>query len=296
VFEMRGVRPGTYGLAFSSPRLAGLGYLPPPVRVTMAEGGSVRQDLYVPGLERVLASACPADSAGAVGGAVRSAASGAPVPGAVVVLTWRATRNSPARTAQAEADSAGAYHFCGIPAGASIQLAASLAGTGSASADLRLASATLQRRDLELGTRAQLIAGRTVTTSSRGSARSRVLTREEIAQSGLVNAMDLLTHLRPEWNQMRGPTTMQLGQVPGSNTTAGGMHEGPVKQFPALYIDGARVEYSYGDDFTRIYATSLRSLAASSIEKIEFLTGPEATLRFGTDSPNGAILITTHRN
>ncbi|HSU14156.1 carboxypeptidase regulatory-like domain-containing protein [Longimicrobium sp.] len=296
VFEMRGVRPGRYGLSFSSPRLSGLGYLPAPVTVTMAEGGSVKQDLFVPSLTRVLASACPADSAGAVGGAVRSAASGAPVPGAVVVLTWRATRNSPARTAQAAADSAGAYHFCGIPAGAAVQLAASEPGTGSASANLRLASASLERRDLELGTRSQLISGRTVSTSRRGSARTRILTREEIQQSGLTNALDLLTHLRPEWNQMRGQSTMQLGQVPGDNRAPGGTHEGPVKQFPALYVDGVRVEYAFGDDFTRIWTASLRIVPASSIEKIEFLTGPEATLRFGTDSPNGAIMITTYHN
>ena len=294
-FEIRGVRPGTYALSFASPRLDGLGYLPAPVSVTMAEGGSVRQDLFVPSLTRVLAAACPADQGGSVGGAVRSGVTGNAVPGAVVVLTWRATRNTPARSAQAETDSAGAYHFCGVPAGATVSLAASAPGAGGASAELRVAGAGLQRRDLVLGGGgAAALAGRTVSSRQRSSARQRVMTREEIEQSGLHNAMELLQHIRPEWNQMRGQSTMQTAMQPGGRgfeTT----HEGPAKVFPAVYVDGVRMEYQYGDDRTGIWTASLSRIPASQIEKVEFLSGPEATLRFGTDTPNGALLITTHR-
>jgi hypothetical protein len=294
VFELRGVRPGTYSLSFASPRLDGLDYLPPPVSVSMAEGGSVRQDLYVPSLSRVLASACPPEQGGSVGGAVRSAVTGDGVPGAVVVLTWREGRGA-ARTAQVETDSAGAYHFCGIPAGATATLAASAPGAGGGSADLRVASAQLQRRDLVLGGGgATPIAGRTVAARQRSSARQRVMTREEIAQSGLTNAMELLQHIRPEWNQMRGPTSLDLMTVQNA-TVRGGGGSTTRKNLPALYIDGARVEYSYGDNMTGIVTETLRRIPASQIEKIEFLTGPEATLRFGTDTPNGAIMITTHR-
>ncbi|HEX6745731.1 MAG TPA: carboxypeptidase regulatory-like domain-containing protein [Longimicrobium sp.] len=294
-FEIRGVRPGTYALSFASARLDGLGYLPPPVTVTMAEGGSVRQDLAVPSLTRVLAAACPPDSGASVGGAVRSAATGNAVAGAVVVLTWRQTRNSPVRTAQAQTDAAGAYHFCGVPAGSTATLAASAPGAGGASADLRLASASLERRDLVLGGRgaSQPIAGRTVQARTRNSERVRVMTREEIRQSGLQTAMDLLQHVRPEWNQMRGRGSMQM-QTVRDPMVIDREYETVARSFPAVYIDGAKVEYVYGDDFTRIFTESLRRIPASQIEKIEFLTGPQATLRFGTDSPNGAILITTH--
>jgi outer membrane cobalamin receptor len=66
--------------------------------------------------------------------------------------------------------------------------------------------------------------------------------------------------------------------------------------FPSVYVDGVRVEYAFGDDFTRIWTATLSRIPASQIDKIEFLSGPEATLRYGTDSPNGAIMITTYRN
>ncbi|HEX8905073.1 MAG TPA: Plug domain-containing protein, partial [Longimicrobiaceae bacterium] len=176
-----------------------------------------------------------------------------------------------------------------------------------------------QRRDLVLGGGSTALAGRTVASRQRSSGRTRVMTREEIQQSGLTNAMDLVTHVRPEWNQMRGPATTQLTTVhdpntfarPSGSASAGGSaggdpesglsarpapesHDMISKVFPALYVDGARVEYSYGDDVTHAYTETLRRIPAAWIEKIEFLSGPEAAVRLGTDSPNGAILITTH--
>jgi hypothetical protein len=312
VFEIHGVRPGMYALSFGSPRLDGLGYLPAPVSVTVAEGASVRQDLSVPSLPRVLASACPADGGGSVGGAVRSGATGDAMPAAVVSLSWRAGAGA-AHTAQAVADLAGVYHFCGIPAGATVSLTATSPGAGSTTTQLRLAEARLEQRDLVIGGNGQVLAGRTVVQRNRTSDVQRVMTRAEIEQSGLQTAMDLVQHVRPEWNHMRGPTSLQTSTLRDPNrygtpqagtreTTTAPTHsgaqapavyQGTSKQFPSLYVDGVRVEYSYGDDLTHVFTETLRRIPAADIDKIEFLSGPQATLRFGTDSPNGAILITT---
>ena len=52
---------------------------------------------------------------------------------------------------------------------------------------------------------------------------------------------------------------------------------------PQVILDGVRlVEYQL-----------LHSMSAHLVERIEFITGPQATTRYGTNSGHGVILITT---
>jgi hypothetical protein len=128
-FEMAGVRPGRYGVAFTHPRLDSLGLRVSPVEVDVPRDGSAEVQLAVPSAGTLAAAACEAagEPGRAVGGIVRNDVTGVPLPGAEVVLEWQAEGRTERR--RAEADPGGAYRFCGVPAGAPVALTARFLGT-----------------------------------------------------------------------------------------------------------------------------------------------------------------------
>lgn len=81
---------------------------------------------------------------------------------------------------------------------------------------------------------------------------------EEFAQHSTVSARDALQRLRPRWLRARGGGT------------------------PAVILDGARQD-----------ASILDSIRASNIESMELLNASDATTRYGTNFPNGAIIVMT---
>ncbi len=91
------------------------------------------------------------------------------------------------------------------------------------------------------------------------------ITAEELAEYTTLTAVDVVRRLRPRWLQGRGAGTA------GQNT-------------PQLIMDGARM----GD---AQYA--LRSLSVSDIAEMEYLNASDATMRFGTNFPGGAIIVTS---
>lgn len=98
----------------------------------------------------------------------------------------------------------------------------------------------------------------------RGGNRS-VIGVSEIEQSSATNAYELVQQRRPHWLRLRGKASInRSGNV-------------------IVYQDGMR--------FGTI--ESLESLSVAQIESMRFLSGSEATMRFGTDHDSGAILITT---
>jgi hypothetical protein len=92
-----------------------------------------------------------------------------------------------------------------------------------------------------------------------------VITSEQIEGSSLVWAYEIIERLRPEWLRSRGPTSL-------SDPSAGQ---------PTVFVNATR----YGD------LQTLRSLRASDFREIRYLSGPEATQRFGTGYPGGVILL-----
>jgi outer membrane receptor for ferrienterochelin and colicin len=90
-----------------------------------------------------------------------------------------------------------------------------------------------------------------------------LLTFEEIRQVQTGNAYDLIRALRPNWLQSRGA---------GTGVTL-------------VYLDGTRAG---GLDF-------LRQIATQTIQGAQYLSGPEATTRYGTGHAGGVINITTLR-
>jgi hypothetical protein len=89
-----------------------------------------------------------------------------------------------------------------------------------------------------------------------------VITQEEINAASESNALMLIERLRPQWFRMRAA---------GADAAV------------VVYVDGSR----------RGGAEQLRGIATGNMVRAQFLSGSEATTRFGLDHGSGAILITT---
>lgn len=99
--------------------------------------------------------------------------------------------------------------------------------------------------------------------SSPGYARH-VVTAGEISNSTATNAFDLIRRLRPRWLKPRGQVSLgrQVSVV--------------------VYVNG-RPAGGTG---------ILADISIESVRELRYLTGSEATQRFGTDHGEGAILVT----
>lgn len=91
------------------------------------------------------------------------------------------------------------------------------------------------------------------------------ITTEELAEYTTLTALDVVRRLRPRWLTGRGAGTA------GSNT-------------PQLILDGARMGNA---------ASELRSIAVSDISELQYLSASDATMRYGTNYPGGAIVVTS---
>jgi hypothetical protein len=135
-----------------------------PVLVDLTAGASGDIALAVPGPVSLRAVLCPApaagDSSGALGGVVRDALSGAPVPGAVVTVTWielavsrQGLRREPQRVpAAVRAD--GRFVVCGLPADALVEIEAHAPGRAVDPIEVTVPARGLAIQDLALGARA----------------------------------------------------------------------------------------------------------------------------------------------
>ena len=104
-------------------------------------------------------------------------------------------------------------------------------------------------------------------TGSATSRFSNVVTTEELADVDYMNGLQALRRLRPNWLRVRGQGTFSRQAYAGIR----------------LYVDGRR----RNDIF------ELERIQTSDISEMRFLTGREATTRYGTDHGDGAILVET---
>ena len=100
-----------------------------------------------------------------------------------------------------------------------------------------------------------------------GGGSASVLTSAELERVRELNCYEAVQRLRPNWLRTRGRVSMET------------------QQGIQLYVDNVH----------RGYVTELVSIRASSVERMRFLSAPEATARFGTDHVDGAVLVTTRR-
>lgn len=84
-----------------------------------------------------------------------------------------------------------------------------------------------------------------------------LITSQELAEYTTLTAHDVIRRLRPRWLRARG----------------GGA--------PQLIMDGARL----GN------LDSLSTISVADVESLRFLSAADATMRFGTNFPNGAIEV-----
>jgi len=92
-----------------------------------------------------------------------------------------------------------------------------------------------------------------------------LITAEELTEYATLSALDVVRRLRPRW-------------LTGRGQGSGGMNR------PQVLQDGARL----GDP-----DNALRSIAVSDIESIRYLNASDATMRYGTNFPGGAIVVTS---
>ena len=107
--------------------------------------------------------------------------------------------------------------------------------------------------------------------------RGRVVEAEDIARSGARNAWEALSllggYVRLEQDKDRQPARL----------TSRGRSSINLSSEPQIVLDGVRlVEYGI-----------LQNIGAAAIERIQLLTGPQASIRYGTNAGNGVILIVT---
>ncbi|HEX6251585.1 MAG TPA: hypothetical protein VFZ56_09155 [Gemmatimonadaceae bacterium] len=102
-------------------------------------------------------------------------------------------------------------------------------------------------------------------TSSEPDGRN-VISPGEIAASTQTNALDLIRDRRPVWLRSRGFQNFDL---------AGGID---------VYVDRTRMSFE-----------TLAEIPVHELERLEYLSASDATLRFGTQEGNPAIVVTTKR-
>lgn len=102
-----------------------------------------------------------------------------------------------------------------------------------------------------------------------GPSRTGPIHAEDITSVAATSAYDVVRQLRRGWLISRGPISVS----------------DPRPAFPKVYMDGVDVgELGF-----------LRSIAATDVGEIEFLSTQESNLRYGSGHFGGIILVTTRR-
>jgi hypothetical protein len=97
----------------------------------------------------------------------------------------------------------------------------------------------------------------------------------EIAATGLQTLYEVIERLRPSMLRTRG----QVGRLSGATGSEPGASNSGIK----VYLNGTGV----GD------ISMLRTIQASSVKQVQYLSSSDATTRFGTGHDAGAILVTS---
>ena len=167
-FAMRAVRPGSYIAGFFHPSVDSLEIEAPLRRVVIGpRERSAWVELALPSSEKLMSAYCgarqPGDSSGALVGWVRDANTGAAVPEARVVLTWRELVLDGAglrvghRRVPAKARASGFYAVCGVPGGAPLDIDADAPGRRSGVVDVSVPPRGVRRLDLSIADTASAV-------------------------------------------------------------------------------------------------------------------------------------------
>jgi len=140
-FALARLDEGTYRVRFLHATLDSLGLVPPTVTQQVVAGVTAEVAYSMPSAVDLLRASCPSDASERVavlGGVVRDEATGAPIPGASVRVTWStldvrgAGAGSTGRETRAgyetTTDGSGFYRFCQLPLREGLTIATSFVG------------------------------------------------------------------------------------------------------------------------------------------------------------------------
>ncbi|HST62913.1 MAG TPA: carboxypeptidase-like regulatory domain-containing protein [Longimicrobium sp.] len=109
--------------------------------------------------------------------------------------------------------------------------------------------------------------------------RRRLIARDEVANTRVSTAFDLVQALRPQWLRARGSNSMRIVTRGDANWVA---DESPIIVYQDGRVLGPGVEM-------------LRSIPHASIEQVEYFDAAEAQQRWGVGHPQGAIHVISKR-
>jgi hypothetical protein len=95
-----------------------------------------------------------------------------------------------------------------------------------------------------------------------------LITRADLAASTGRTLYDHIQRVRPQWLSTRGPTTIAQAE-----------------REVVVYRDGVRLGG----------VSALKEITTDVVESVRYLSGPEASGRYGLDHQHGAILVTTRK-
>lgn len=98
---------------------------------------------------------------------------------------------------------------------------------------------------------------------------SNIIARDEIAASGLMTMQEVIERLRPQFLRSRGRSSI-------------------------MRTSSDQVEV-YVDDMYGGNTSMLRNIDATTVQQVEFVSGPETGFRFGRNHSAGVIHIVTRR-
>jgi len=115
--------------------------------------------------------------------------------------------------------------------------------------------------------------GACASSGAGGGANRDLITLEEIRESTATDLYHLIRSLRPRWLQTRGALTAAVVET----------DDGAALANPEIvvYLDGARLEG----------LAELEGIPTAGVTRVERLNVRDATQRFGTGHPRGAIVI-----
>jgi hypothetical protein len=109
--------------------------------------------------------------------------------------------------------------------------------------------------------------------------RRRLIGRDEVAETRVSTAFDLVQALRPQWLRARGSNSLRIVTRGDANWVA---DESPIVVYQDGRLLGPGVEL-------------LRSIPHASIEQVEYFDAAEAQQRWGVGHPQGAIHVISKR-
>ncbi len=109
--------------------------------------------------------------------------------------------------------------------------------------------------------------------------RRRLIARDEVAETRVSTAFDLVQSLRPQWLRARGSNSLRIVTRGDANWVA---DESPIIVYQDGRVLGPGVEL-------------LRSIPHASIEQVEYFDAAEAQQRWGVGHPQGAIHVISKR-